>query len=810
MMKRKGTEKALRVVFVCVLILISAFIFGQDTSVQAAAQQLRIIYGDVNYDGKINNTDSIIVNRHIAAEKSKEIYQKHPDWILKGKFYTAADIDKNNKIDITDLLMIQRHIAWYKGSRVSKIVTVTLMSDERCYDCFPIIYDVNRGAYYPYLPSIYKTGYTFQGWYTKKTGGERGFSYSPIKKAENHTLYSKWSINSYKVSFDTNGGSSINTTKSVPYGKYYGTLPTPVRTGYKFGGWYTQKNGGTKVSSTTRMEAQNVLLYAHWNPIVPGKPSLSEIKANSYNKITITWRAASNATHYGIFYKTSGESWKQIATLGSTDRSYTHISSKRFPIKLGKKYVYTVRAYNSFSKKWGNYDKIGISSRTSPTAVKLKSARLDAKKSTVTISWNKAYGGDTYYVYRKTSSNAAWKRIATLRSNVLSYTDKKPVKGTTNIYTVRMYSSKEKIAGGYDKKGVSATVSIYPGKVQLAQISSNNNNVKIVWKKVSNATHYKIYYKVPGGKWKGIAQVGPATTSFTHKGLTAGKKYYYVVRAYNSRFNTYGAYDSGGWGITVRGSNNGVSFRSLLGKVYEYKNTKFKYGIAFGKNHKAYLGVWNRSGTSSSYEDFFFEIKEGKSSYRLKGARSGYYYRVNLIPGKNYVKVKISCEVSSYNHFNINTTFNYTKNDYLLQYTGSQIENSSGNATKAFENFMKKNYKGYYYAIVNAGYNKETILIVTTAFRGNSHYKPSDNVGYPIYVYRYKNGIVQLAVKDQLTQSISAGPWYYYKNKLYTLARRGGYYRLDIFASGYERKFVNSYSSTIFADKNIVKLKKCN
>ena len=58
MMKRKGTEKALRVVFVCVLILISAFIFGQDTSVQAAAQQLRIIYGDVNYDGKINNTDS--------------------------------------------------------------------------------------------------------------------------------------------------------------------------------------------------------------------------------------------------------------------------------------------------------------------------------------------------------------------------------------------------------------------------------------------------------------------------------------------------------------------------------------------------------------------------------------------------------------------------------------------------------------------------------------------------------------------------------------------------------------------------------
>lgn len=813
MMKRKGTEKTLRVLVVCALMLIGVFIFGQKITVQAATQPQRIIYGDVNYDEKINDTDCIIVNRHIIAEKSGEIYQKYPEWILKGKFYTAADIDRNNKIDSTDLLMIQRHVAWYKGSRVSKIITVTLMNNEntgRCYDCIPVIYDVKRGAYYPYLPSIQKTGYTFQGWYTQQKGGERVSSYSPIKNTENHTLYSRQSINSYNLSFDANGGSSINTTRSVSYGNYYGTLPIPVRTGYRFEGWYTQKIGGTKISSSTRMGAHNVKVYARWKPVVPGKPTLVGVKANSYNKITITWRAASNATHYGIFYKTSGGSWKRIATLGSTARSYTHISSKRFPIKLGQKYIYTVRAYNSSSKRWGNYDTTGVSSKTVPTTVKLKSARLDAKKSAVTINWDKAYGGDSYYVYRKTSSNAPWKRIAVLKSNILSYTDKKPVKAATNIYTVRMYNSKARIAGGYDKKGISATIPVHPGKVQLAHISSSNNSVKISWKRAANATHYKIYYKVPGGTWKGIAQVGSATTSFTHKGLTAGKRYYYVVKTYNSRFNTSGAYDSAGWGITVRGGNKDVSFRNLLGKVYEYKNTKFKYGIAFGKNHKAYLGVWNRSGTSSSYEDFFFEIKEGKSSYRLKGARSRYYYCVNLIPSKNSVKVKISCEVSSYNHFNINTTFNYTKDDYLLQYTGSQINNSSGNATKAFEKFMKTNYKGYYYAIVNAGYNKETILIVTTAFRGNSHYKPSDNVGYPIYVYRYKNGTVQLAVKNQLTQSISAGPWYYYKNKLYTLARRGGYYRLDIFASGYERKFINSYSSTIFANKNIVKLKKCN
>lgn len=342
-MKRKGTEKTLRVLVVCALMLIGVFIFGQKITVQAATQPQRIIYGDVNYDEKINDTDCIIVNRHIIAEKSGEIYQKYPEWILKGKFYTAADIDRNNKIDSTDLLMIQRHVAWYKGSRVSKIITVTLMNNEntgRCYDCIPVIYDVKRGAYYPYLPSIQKTGYTFQGWYTQQKGGERVSSYSPIKNTENHTLYSRQSINSYNLSFDANGGSSINTTRSVSYGNYYGTLPIPVRTGYRFEGWYTQKIGGTKISSSTRMGAHNVKVYARWKPVVPGKPTLVGVKANSYNKITITWRAASNATHYGIFYKTSGGSWKRIATLGSTARSYTHISSKRFPIKLGQKYIY--------------------------------------------------------------------------------------------------------------------------------------------------------------------------------------------------------------------------------------------------------------------------------------------------------------------------------------------------------------------------------------------------------------------------------------------------------------------------------------
>ena len=42
------------------------------------------------------------------------------------------------------------------------------------------------------------------------------------------------------------------------------TLPTPTRFGYKFLGWYTSAEGGTKISGTTYTPTSNVTLYAHW------------------------------------------------------------------------------------------------------------------------------------------------------------------------------------------------------------------------------------------------------------------------------------------------------------------------------------------------------------------------------------------------------------------------------------------------------------------------------------------------------------------------------------------------------------------
>ena len=102
----------------------------------------------------------------------------------------------------------------------------------------------------------------------------------------------------------------------------------------------------------------------------PGTVKLSSIKAVDYNKINIKWKKTSGATNYIVYYKKSGTSkWTKMKTLDNTKSSYTHTSSKKYPIMVGQKYQYTVKAYNKKTKKSGSYNKTGLTARTIPATV---------------------------------------------------------------------------------------------------------------------------------------------------------------------------------------------------------------------------------------------------------------------------------------------------------------------------------------------------------------------------------------------------------------------------------------------------------
>lgn len=113
-----------------------------------------------------------------------------------------------------------------------------------------------------------KDGYKFLGWFTASTGGDRVTADTIVNG--NMTVYAQWEriIPTYTVSYDLNGGDGTIATASVKEGEKV-TIPTdPTRNGYKFLGWFTERNGGSKVSSDTVVTG-NITVHARWERIIP-------------------------------------------------------------------------------------------------------------------------------------------------------------------------------------------------------------------------------------------------------------------------------------------------------------------------------------------------------------------------------------------------------------------------------------------------------------------------------------------------------------------------------------------------------------
>ena len=92
----------------------------------------------------------------------------------------------------------------------------------------------------------------------------------------------------------------------------------------------------------------------------PAKVTVTSVKTSGTNKVVIKWRKAKYATNYRIYWKEAGaKKWRTLATVKSNRTSYTHKSNSKAKLIGGKKYVYTVRAYNRYGRKWGAYNSKG-------------------------------------------------------------------------------------------------------------------------------------------------------------------------------------------------------------------------------------------------------------------------------------------------------------------------------------------------------------------------------------------------------------------------------------------------------------------
>lgn len=146
------------------------------------------------------------------------------------------------------------------------------------------------------------------------------------------------------VYFDANGGSVDTDHKSLMSEELYGPLPTPVRSGYRFNGWFTAPNGGTQILPTTVVTAKtDSTLYASWSRVNVSKPSKPSAKNGKAKQIKLKLKRTKNAEGYQIQYAKKKN--MKSARIKNTKKLTTTINK----LSRGKVYYIRVRAYRTDS-----------------------------------------------------------------------------------------------------------------------------------------------------------------------------------------------------------------------------------------------------------------------------------------------------------------------------------------------------------------------------------------------------------------------------------------------------------------------------
>jgi uncharacterized repeat protein (TIGR02543 family) len=119
-------------------------------------------------------------------------------------------------------------------------------------------------------PTPTRSGYTFLYWRDTPDGDflysvNAGASFTPPSSI---TMYARWQVIQYTVTYNANGGTVSPTSATVNAGSST-TLPTPSRSGFTFNGWYTASSGGSflGLGGTSYTPSSSITIFAQWTAI---------------------------------------------------------------------------------------------------------------------------------------------------------------------------------------------------------------------------------------------------------------------------------------------------------------------------------------------------------------------------------------------------------------------------------------------------------------------------------------------------------------------------------------------------------------
>ena len=183
--------------------------------------------------------------------------QEFKAWEIGGIEYNAGD-------DYVVLGNTEIKALWKDSAVIPTTFTITFNANGGTGSMEPVTVEEGSRYVLPACGFIPPVNMQFSGW--ALSAGGSVIADGAIMVTSNITLYAIWEpvpVNEFVVFFDGNGGTPAVSSMTT-IGHRLAFLPGAFRSGsYRFDGWYTERNGGELIATST-VFAANTIVYAHW------------------------------------------------------------------------------------------------------------------------------------------------------------------------------------------------------------------------------------------------------------------------------------------------------------------------------------------------------------------------------------------------------------------------------------------------------------------------------------------------------------------------------------------------------------------
>lgn len=283
---------------------------NQTTSKALYIKEIKMTYSDsVMYNVLFfDGTEEYTKYFTKVEENGKLIRPTDPEkggYVFVG-WYTEPELINEYKFNSTVSADLKLY-AKFEESAAVETQTVTFMKDaETLFDTSVVKKGNTVGV--PAEPT--NDGYSFAGWYTDvKCTTAYDFNL-PVNT--DITLYAKW-LAKYTVSFDTDGGSTVESQTVVTGNKATKPAVNPTKKGYNFVGWYIDNTYTTEFDFENTIITDNTTIYAKFEDT-----SIIRLNGYTFNKISTLEGLTTGYYVIGGYISNSNEYKYMISDMNTT------------------------------------------------------------------------------------------------------------------------------------------------------------------------------------------------------------------------------------------------------------------------------------------------------------------------------------------------------------------------------------------------------------------------------------------------------------------------------------------------------------